>query len=155
MFRRPIFQITPPFSPHRQKNTFFREILTLKEHFWILGQQVKPIISKGHSKAVFWIFHQIFFLAFNSRDITMLWVLNLFSRSSSTKLWKRMFEKMSQNFFLILKVGKWWDCLILTPFQRSNLGQKFRWKLFFRKKILCSLNECAHVLHHPETVENF
>ena len=30
----------------------------------------------------------------------MLWVLNLFSRSSSTKLWKRIFKKMSQkNFF--------------------------------------------------------
>ena len=28
-------------------------------------------------------------------------------------------------------------------------------KTFFLKKILCSLNECAHVLHHPETVENF
>ena len=119
------------------------------------GQHLKPIISKGHSSAVFWIFHQIFFLAFNSRDNTMLWVLNLFSRSSSTKLWKRIFKNMSRKIFLTLKVGKWWDCLILTPWERSNLSQKFRWKLFFLKKFLCSLNECAHVLHHPETVENF
>ena len=28
-------------------------------------------------------------------------------------------------------------------------------KTFFLKKIFCSLNECAHVLHHPETVEIF
>jgi len=62
-------------------------------------QYMKPIISKGHSSKVFWIFHQIFFLAFNSRDNTMLWVLNLFSRSSFTKLWKRIFKKMSQKIF--------------------------------------------------------
>ena len=46
-------------------------------------RHMKPIISKGHSKAVFWIFHQIFFLAFNSRDNTMLWVLNLFSSTQN------------------------------------------------------------------------
>ena len=28
-------------------------------------------------------------------------------------------------------------------------------KTFFLKKFLCSLNECAHVLRHPETVKNF
>ena len=95
------------------------------------------------------------FLAFNSRDNTMLWVLNLFSRASSTKLWKRIFKKCLKNFFLTLKVGKWWDCHILTSWERSNLSQKFRWKLFVLKKILCSLNECAHVLYHPEIVENF
>ena len=98
-----------------------------------ISQHMKPIISKGHSSAVFWIFHQIFFLAFNSRDNTMLWLLNLFSRSSSTKLWKRIFKKMSQKNFLTLKVGKWWDCLILTPWERSNLSQRFRWKLFSTK----------------------
>ena len=63
------------------------------------GQHLKLIISKGHSSTVFWIFHQIFFLAFNSRDNTMLWVLILFSRSSSTKLWKRIFKEMSQKIF--------------------------------------------------------
>ena len=31
--------------------------------------------------------------------MTMLWVLNLCSRSSPTKLWKRIFEKMSQKIF--------------------------------------------------------
>ena len=68
--------------------TFFDQLFTSNQNFRTFNQQVKPIISKGHSKAVFWIFHQIFFLAFNSRNNTMLWVLNLFSRSSSTKLWK-------------------------------------------------------------------
>ena len=63
----------------------------------------------------------------------MLWVLNLFSRSSSTKLWKQIFKRMSQFFFFTLKVGKWWDCLILTPWERSNLSKKFRWKLFFER----------------------
>ena len=66
---------------------------------FMFSPHLKPNISKGHSSTFFLIFHQIFFLAFNSRDNTMLWVLNLFSRSSSTKLWKRIFEKMSQNFF--------------------------------------------------------
>ena len=55
------------------------------------------LLQKYSVQAVFLIFHQIFFLAFNSRDITMLWVLNLFSRSSSTKLWKRILKKMSQK----------------------------------------------------------
>ena len=77
----------------------FSELLKLIRYFITFGQQVKPIISKGHSKAFFWIFHQIFFLAFNSRDIIMLWVLNLFSRSSCTKLWKRILKKMSQKIF--------------------------------------------------------
>ena len=99
-----------------------------------LGNIWSLLFQKGIQVGILNFFHFWFFVAFNSRDMTMLWVLNLFSRSSSTKLWKRIFKKMSQNFFLILKVGKWWDCLILTPFQRSNLGQKFRWKLFFEKR---------------------
>ena len=40
----------------------------------------------------------MFFVAFNSRDMTMLWVLNLYSRSSPTK-WKRIFDLRSQKFF--------------------------------------------------------
>ena len=43
-----------------------------------------------------------FFIAFNSRDMTTLWVLNLCSRSIPIKLWKRIFKKMPQ-FFLCLK----------------------------------------------------
>ena len=48
----------------------------------------------------FWFFHQILFLAFNSKDITMLWVLNLFSRSSPTKLWKRNCKIFYMRFML-------------------------------------------------------
>ena len=47
----------------------------------------------------FGFFHFWFFVAFNSRDMTMLWVLNLFSRSSPTKLWKRIFDLRSQKKF--------------------------------------------------------
>ena len=106
-------------------------------------------------KGGFLIFSPNIFLAFNSRDIAMLWVCNLFSRSSPTKLWKRIFEKMSKKIFLTLKVDKWWDLLILTPWERSNFGQKFRWKLFFKNLFLCSLNQCIHVLNHPKTVKKF
>ena len=42
-------------------------------------------------------------------------------------------KKCLKKNFLTLKVGNWWDCLILTPWERSNLSQKFRWKLFFKK----------------------
>ena len=81
-------------------NAIFTLYWFLKWHCLLpKGQQVKPIISKAHSKKEFWFFHQIFFLAFNSKDMTMLWVLNLFSRSSPTKLRKRIFDKMSQKIF--------------------------------------------------------
>ena len=56
-------------------------------------------------KEGFLIFSPNIFLAFNSRDMTMLWVLNLCSRSSPTKLWKRILEKMSQKIFLIPEVA--------------------------------------------------
>ena len=69
------------------------------QYFRTFGQHVKPIISKGHSSRIFWFFHFYFFVAFNSRDMTMLWVLNLCFRSSPTKLWKRIFEKTSQKKF--------------------------------------------------------
>ena len=53
----------------------------------------------------FEFFHFWSFVAFNSRDMTMLWVFNLCSRSSPTKLWRRIFEKMSQKTFLIPEVA--------------------------------------------------
>ena len=35
-----LYPRTPPsFCPHRRKNTFFRELLTFKVNFCILGQQ--------------------------------------------------------------------------------------------------------------------
>ena len=40
MFKRPISRQPPSFCPHRRKNTFFSELLSFKENFCILGQQV-------------------------------------------------------------------------------------------------------------------
>ena len=103
--------------------------------FQIFGQQVKPIISKGHSKAFFWIFHPIFFLAFTSRDNTMLWVLNLFSRSSSTKLWKRIFKEMSPNFFFDTQS---WQVVRLPHIDsvgKIKFESEISMKTFFLKKI--------------------
>ena len=57
------------------------------------------LFQKGTQRCFFEFFRHYFFVAFNSRDMTMLWVLNLFSRSSSTELWKRIFKKMSQKCF--------------------------------------------------------
>ena len=58
------------------------------------------LFQKGTQVGYFdFFFYFYFFIAFNSRDMTMLWVLNLCSRSSPTKLWKRIFKKMSQIFF--------------------------------------------------------
>ena len=65
-------------------------------HFELFGirQQMKPIISKVHSSKRFWFFfHFWVFIDFDSRDMTMLWVLNLCSRSSPTKLCKQMPSK--------------------------------------------------------------
>ena len=64
-----------------------------------LGNTIEAYYFKRALKCGFLNFSPNIFLAFNSRDITMLWVLNLFSRSSSTKLWKRIFKKMSQKIF--------------------------------------------------------
>ena len=85
----------------------------------------------------------------------MLWVLNLFSRSSSTKLWKRIFQKMSQKNFFDTQS---WQVVRLPHVDsvgKIKFESEISMKTFFLKKILCSLNECAHVLHHAETVENF
>ena len=118
------------------------------------GQHVKPIISKAHSKAVFWIFHQIFFLAFNSRDITMLWVLNLFSRSSSTKLWKRILKKCLKKVFWHSKLASGEIASYWLRGKDQIWVRNFDENFFFEKIFLCSLKECAHVLHHPDIVEN-
>ena len=76
--------------------------LGLSFHGKILVNTWSLLFQKGTQVRFFEFFTKYFFLAFNSRDNTMLWVLNLFSRSSSTKLWKRIFKKMPQ-FFLCLK----------------------------------------------------
>ena len=119
------------------------------------GQHVKPIISKGHSKAVFWIFHQIFFLAFNSRDNTMLWVLNLFSRSSSTKLWKQIFKRMSQIFFLHSKlasdeIASYWlrgkDQIWVRNFDENFFFEKNFMFIEWMRTCFASSRDCGKLL---------
>ena len=124
-------------------------------HLQNFGQQVKPIISKGHSSAVFWIFHQIFFLAFNSRDNTMLWVLNLFFRSSSTKLWKRIFKKMSQKIFFDTQS---WQVVRLPHIDsvgKIKFESEISMKTFSLKKTFMFIEWMRIFLHHPEILENF
>ena len=75
----------------------FQEDIILTE---LILSKSPIILSTSSEKGVFeGFFHLWFFVAFNSRDMTMLWVLNLFSRSSPTKLWKRIFDLRSQNIF--------------------------------------------------------
>ena len=122
---------------------------------------MKPIISKAHSRLffLFFIFHFLFyFLVFNSRDMPMLWVLNLLSRLSPTKLWKWIFDLRCQNFFYTQS----WHIKKFSHIGSVTLRGKFQiWvknfdeNFFFNKNFLCSLNQCAHVLHRPETVKNF
>eukprot|EP00493_Phyllostaurus_siculus_P025432 UN25776 len=42
-----------------EKNTFFSELLSFKVNFCILGQQVKPIISKGSLRRHFLLFFSV------------------------------------------------------------------------------------------------
>ena len=85
-------------------------------------------------KCGFLNFHQIFFLAFNSRDITMLWVLNLFSRSSPTKLWKRIFDKMSQKIFFDTQSWQVVRFSHIDSVGKVKFGSKISMKTLFPKK---------------------
>ena len=110
-------------------------------------QHMKPIISKGHSRAVFWFFHQILFLAFNSRDIGMLWVLNLFSRSSPTKLWKRIFEKMSQKNFFDTQSWHAVNFSHIGCVGNPKFGSEISMKTFFSTKNFYVLYSNAHMFY--------
>ena len=106
----------------------------------MISQQVKPIISKGHSKKVFLFFHQIFFLAFNSRDMTMLWVLNLCSRSSPTKLWKRIFDLRSQKIFFDTQSWQAVNFSHIDSVGNVKFGPEISMKTFFPTKIFLFIN---------------
>ena len=67
--------------------------------FTILVNKWSLLFQKCTQVRDFDFFHFWVFIAFNSRDMTMLWVLNLCSRSSPTKLWKRIFDLRSQKIF--------------------------------------------------------
>ena len=64
------------------------------------------LFQKGTQVGIFNFFHFWFFVAFNSRDMTMLWVLNLYSRSSPTKLWKQIFYLRSKKKFWHSKLAR-------------------------------------------------
>ena len=112
-------------------------MIELSQNF---GQHVKPIISKGHSKKEFWFFHQILFLAFNSKDITMLWILNLFSRSRPTKLRKRIFDKMSQK--KIFDTQSWQVVRFshIDSVGNVKFGSEMSMKTFFQQKFFMFIN---------------
>ena len=130
----------------RVQNTFLKNLVSK----WSL------LFQKATQTGFFEFFQFYFFLAFNSRDMTMLWVLNLFSRSSPTKLWKRIFDKMSQKFFFWHsklasgEIFSYWlrgKCQIWV----RNFDENF----FFNKNFLCSLIPFVHVVHHLGTVKSF
>ena len=94
------------------------------------------LFQKGTQVRFFEFFTKyFFFLAFNSRDNTMLWVLNLFSRSSSTKLWKRIFEKMSQKFFSHSKLASGEIVSYWLRFKDQIWVRNFDENFFFEKNI--------------------
>ena len=81
-----------------------RDHFSIFWHFWgarrlILVNKWSLLFQKCTQVRDFDFFHFWVFIAFNSRDMTMLWVLNLCSRSSPTQLWKRIFDLRSQKFF--------------------------------------------------------
>ena len=59
------------------------------------------LFQKGTQPGILNFFHFWFFVAFNSTDMAMLWVLkfNLYYRSSPIKLWKRIFDLRSQKIY--------------------------------------------------------
>ena len=83
-----------------KKWRFLTHFLPSTKIFACLVNKWSLLFQKGTQVGIWNFFHFWFFVAFNSRDMTMLWVLNLYSRSSPTKLWKRIFDLRSQkNFF--------------------------------------------------------
>jgi len=103
---RNLLDVKDPYCPHRQKNTFFGEVLNFRLNFRLLGRQDWSLLFQKRTQGWFFgFFHFWFFVAFNSRDMTMLWVLNLFFRSSPTKLWKRIFYLKSLKLFLMPEVA--------------------------------------------------
>ena len=105
-------------QPHDLQNRIFYDLVMIIA--WYLGwgdfkawqtfskflvNRWSLLFQKGTQVGILNFFHFWFFVAFNSRDMTMLWVLNLYSTSSLTKLWKWIFDLRSQKNFLTLKVG--------------------------------------------------
>eukprot|EP00493_Phyllostaurus_siculus_P020377 UN20702 len=84
----------------------------------------------------------------------MLWVLNLFSRSSSTKLWKRIFDKMSQKFFFDTQSSQVVRSSHIDSMGNVKFGSEISMKTF-SNKIFMFINSMPQCFRHLETVENF
>ena len=82
-----------------EKTRFWRNFSVSGKIFTFLVNKWSLLFQKGSQVGILNFFHFWFFVAFNSRDMTMLWVLNLYSRSSLIKLWKRIFDLRSQKKF--------------------------------------------------------
>ena len=101
----------------------------------ILANTWSLLFQKGTQVRFFEFFTKYFFLAFNSRDNTMLWVLNLFSRPSSTKLWKRIFKKMSQKIFFDTQSWQVMRLHHIDSVGKIKFESEISMKTFFLKKI--------------------
>ena len=98
-----IIQITDPPPTDLPPSSIFR-------HFWVsleqnatenqvFSQQMKPIISKGHSSGYFKLFSLLIFCSLQFKRYDHVVGINLYSRSSPTKLWKWIFDLRSQKSF--------------------------------------------------------
>ena len=83
----------------------------------------------------------------------------MFSWSSLTKLWERIFDLRSQKNFFDTQS---WHVENFSHIGSVTLRGKFQiWvknfdeNFFFNKIFLCSLIHCAHVLNHLKTVKSF
>ena len=109
-----------------------------EKHSPNFGQQMKPIISKGHSTGIFSFL--FYFLAFNSRDMTILWVLNLFSRSSPTKLWKRIFDLRSQKIFFDTRSWQAVNFSHIDSVGNVKFESEISMKIFFQQNFFLFFN---------------
>ena len=106
------------------------------QHFVDQWSTFEAYYFKRALKEGFLILSLNIFLALNSRNITMLWVLTLFGFLK--KCLKRLFFDTQS-----------WQVVRLShddSVVKITLGSEISMKTFFSKK---------HVLHHPETVEQF
>ena len=96
---RPIYQKGPAFLGNGYLFSQFIPIVDQKRAQYQYLVNIWSLLFQKDTQRRFFILSPSIFLALNSRDITMLWVLNLFSKSSPTILWKGVFEKTFWIFF--------------------------------------------------------
>ena len=106
------------------KNTFFSELLSFKVNFCILGQQVKPIISKGSLRGSFCFF---FSLERFPKSILVVWPREWY-QINPQNIWNKriepIFDWRSQKFF--------WDLQSSLTVSFSHVWMSKRVKNGFR-----------------------